>query len=110
MDWKGTVDRKKNCMKLFAVLQDIFSGALAESDLVTASEDMEYKLMVTHESLEKFERDLTRVYSRLKRSKLSSVFSKIYDSVYNEGSRQRCCRKKRHFFLQKETLETDCIF
>jgi len=67
MDWKGTVDRKKNCMKLFAVLQDIFSGALAESDLVTASEDMEYKLMVTHESLEKFERDLTRVYSRLKR-------------------------------------------
>eukprot|EP00939_MAST-03C_sp_MAST-3C-sp1_P004769 g4769.t1 len=67
MDWKTKIDRKKNCMNLFAILQNLYRNALSEAAIVTASEDIEYKLMITHDALSDFEKDLARVYGLFQR-------------------------------------------
>ena len=67
-DWKASIDRKHNCMTLFKLLQELFNDALSDQDIVTASEDIEFKLMISHEMQEDFKKDLARVYSQFRRS------------------------------------------
>ena len=58
MSWKGTVNRKKNCMTLFKVLKNLFHRSLPEPQIVKAAEDIEYKLMVENNTKKLFESDL----------------------------------------------------
>ena len=74
MSWKGTVNRKKNCMTLFKVLKHLFHRSLPEPQIVKAAEDIEYKLMVENNTKKLFESDLARVVVGLR--KLSSFKSK----------------------------------
>ena len=74
MSWKGTVNRKKNCMTLFKVLKHLFHRSLPEPQIVKAAEDIEYKLMVENNTKKLFESDLARVVVGLR--KLTSFKSK----------------------------------
>lgn len=86
--WKVEVDRKKNCMTLFGVLQSLFSRSLPEKAIVKASEDIEYKLMVENELKSHFDADFKRVVDglaklktfkdkHLAKKKLRSILSSI---------------------------------
>ena len=59
--WKGSINRKKNCMTLFKVLKHLFHRSLPEPQIVKAAEDIEYKLMVENGTKKMFESDLARV-------------------------------------------------
>ena len=72
--WKGTVNRKKNCMTLFKVLKHLFHRSLPEPQIVKAAEDIEYKLMVENTTKQMFVSDLARVVVGLR--KLTSFKSK----------------------------------